>query len=111
MLLTREKNNLKDSGFSFKKLRSSGGSGTKFFKCWKKRIFNPESYIQRKYTLEIKGKSSHSWVKENQENCHHQPQSKGIALKKSSWNRGNDFLKSNLGTYGRKKNIANKKYG
>lgn len=55
-----------------------------FSSAERKEFFNPESYIQRKYTLEIKGKSSHSWVKENQENCHHQPQSKGIALKKSS---------------------------
>lgn len=43
------------------------GSGTIFFKYWKKRIVNPESYTQWKYPSGINGKSRYSQIKENEE--------------------------------------------
>lgn len=75
MLLIGEKNNLKDSGFSFRNYRVQELVAQNFSSAEKKE-FSTQNPISRENILE---KSSHSWVKENQENCHHQFQSKGIA--------------------------------
>lgn len=43
------------------------GSDIIFFKCWKKRIVNPEFYVQQKYISSMKEKSRptlNEWIKE-----------------------------------------------
>lgn len=89
----------------------------KFFKYWKKRTVQPESYTQQKYPSRTKGKSINSHVKEKLTHfhlkriCSHQAHSKRTAIG-SSRNRKEFLKKIGLLEHQRgKTNIESKKYG